>query len=131
MAVTLEDFIARHDELTFGQSTEMGERFVDNHEFSHMRISNSFQSVEEFYSYLDGCDILNTDRLRPQWDTYFMVGQHRRPWETHAIYDTPDSSLPSRATIQLHEATRWSNSCQEQPDCLNRLQWYSSRVDQL
>lgn len=39
----------------------------------HLRIDNPFQSVSEFHAHLDSLDLLDVDRLRPQWDTYFMV----------------------------------------------------------
>lgn len=38
-----------------------------------MSIFNDFDSFEQFHSYLEGLHILNEERLRPGWDTYFMV----------------------------------------------------------
>ncbi|KAG1795742.1 dCMP deaminase [Suillus plorans] len=38
-----------------------------------LKIVNSFDSITELYHHLDSLDITNTNRLRPQWDTYFMT----------------------------------------------------------
>ncbi|KAG2350779.1 dCMP deaminase [Suillus weaverae] len=38
-----------------------------------LKIVNSFDSIAELHYHLDSLDIKNTDRLRPQWDTYFMT----------------------------------------------------------
>lgn len=35
---------------------------------------NNFDSVAALRSYLDDINILDADRLRPSWDSYFMVG---------------------------------------------------------
>jgi dCMP deaminase len=39
----------------------------------NLRIINSFQSLSEFHTHLNSLNLLDPDRLRPQWDTYFMV----------------------------------------------------------
>ncbi|OCH94750.1 hypothetical protein OBBRIDRAFT_810330 [Obba rivulosa] len=37
-----------------------------------LRVVNSFDSVPPLHAYLDDLDVLNPERLRPGWDTYFM-----------------------------------------------------------
>ena len=39
---------------------------------AHLKILNICQSVSNLYTYLDYLDLLNHERLRPSWDTYFM-----------------------------------------------------------
>ncbi|ETW75816.1 hypothetical protein HETIRDRAFT_330049 [Heterobasidion irregulare TC 32-1] len=41
--------------------------------FVTLRVINHFDSVQALHSYLDDLDLLNPDRLRPSWDTYFMT----------------------------------------------------------
>lgn len=75
---TLEDFVREHDREVFGDNAEPDSRGG----FSLLRraspqvklkIVNSFDSIGELYHHLDSLDITNTNRLRPQWDTYFMT----------------------------------------------------------
>ncbi|KAJ2608868.1 Deoxycytidine monophosphate (dCMP) deaminase [Coemansia sp. RSA 1365] len=40
---------------------------------ANVTISNSFSTVTELYEYLDKIDLTNGERLRPSWDTYFML----------------------------------------------------------
>lgn len=47
-----------------------------------LNVTNTFQTLAELYSHLDSLDMMNTERLRPHWDTYFMacrVLRHGRP----------------------------------------------------
>ena len=39
-----------------------------------LHVVNNFDSVTALRSYLDDINILDGDRLRPSWDSYFMVG---------------------------------------------------------
>ncbi|KAF9786662.1 cytidine deaminase-like protein [Thelephora terrestris] len=39
---------------------------------AHLRIDNPFLTVPEFQAHLESVDLLNVERLRPHWDTYFM-----------------------------------------------------------
>jgi dCMP deaminase len=43
---------------------------IMNH--AHLKILNISESVQKLYEYLDQLDLLNHERLRPSWDTYFM-----------------------------------------------------------
>ncbi|ORX91852.1 deoxycytidylate deaminase [Basidiobolus meristosporus CBS 931.73] len=40
---------------------------------AELSILNPFDNVEELHKHLDSLDITNPDRLRPSWDTYFML----------------------------------------------------------
>ncbi|KAG1765136.1 cytidine deaminase-like protein, partial [Suillus occidentalis] len=77
---TLEDFVKEHDREVFGDGDKAGP--TSSGGFSLLRrastqvklkIVNSFDSIAELHHYLDSLDITNTNRLRPQWDTYFMT----------------------------------------------------------
>ena len=45
-------------------------------EYVTLHILNDFATKEELHSHLDTVNLLNTDRLRPSWDTYFMARQN-------------------------------------------------------
>ncbi|KAH7927271.1 dCMP deaminase [Leucogyrophana mollusca] len=38
-----------------------------------LSIDNSFETISELHTHLDSLDMMNLERLRPQWDTYFMT----------------------------------------------------------
>lgn len=38
-----------------------------------LSICNNFPTISSLYAYFDELDLLNEERLRPGWDTYFMV----------------------------------------------------------
>ncbi|KAJ2770859.1 Deoxycytidine monophosphate (dCMP) deaminase [Coemansia nantahalensis] len=40
---------------------------------ANVSIENTFATVEELHAYLDAVDLMNGERLRPSWDTYFML----------------------------------------------------------
>jgi dCMP deaminase len=79
--MTLEDFVREHDREVFGErspgpDSTTGSRFSLLRRASpqiKLKIINSFDSIAEFHRHLDSLDIADTQRLRPQWDTYFMV----------------------------------------------------------
>lgn len=78
---SLEDFIRDHDALVYG-SEDIHRNEREAHALHNMKklvaihIVNEFDSVSALHSYLDDIDLLNGDRLRPSWDTYFMVSVH-------------------------------------------------------
>lgn len=39
----------------------------------NVHVNNSFDSLSALYSHLDDVDLMDVERLRPGWDTYFMV----------------------------------------------------------
>ena len=38
-----------------------------------VKVDNCFPTVEGLWTYLDTLNLLDEERLRPGWDTYFMV----------------------------------------------------------
>lgn len=75
---SLEDFVRDHDALLYGSEELYGHDkdayALDNMmKLSTLHIVNSFDTTATLYSHLDDVDLLNGDRLRPSWDTYFMV----------------------------------------------------------
>ncbi|KAJ1737811.1 Deoxycytidine monophosphate (dCMP) deaminase [Coemansia sp. Benny D160-2] len=40
---------------------------------AHVSIANVFPSIDALHEYLDELDLLNPERIRPSWDTYFML----------------------------------------------------------
>ncbi|TFK56732.1 hypothetical protein OE88DRAFT_1715646 [Heliocybe sulcata] len=77
-AHSLEDFVAENDAHVYGHTT--GKSILHApaslHEVRHMidlQIVNSFASVAAFETHLDALDLLDPNRLRPDWDTYFMT----------------------------------------------------------
>lgn len=72
--MTLEQLVEEHDELMYG----IGPRpsLLGHHELrklAHLTIVNALPTLEQLWAVLDDLDLPNTDRLRPRWDTYFMV----------------------------------------------------------
>jgi len=82
-AMTLDDFIDQHDLLLNGPSTpSLPTSSLARHPQTDFRrvlnlatisICNSFLTISLLHAYLDELDLLNEERLRPGWDTYFMV----------------------------------------------------------
>lgn len=44
-----------------------------------LSIINAFPSIPTFHAHLDKLDLLDPTRLRPSWDTYFMVSASLPP----------------------------------------------------
>jgi len=80
--LALDDFVDQHDLLLNGPSTSLAASHLARHpqtEFRRimnlatMTVCNNVPSIEGLYAHLDELDLLNEERLRPGWDTYFMV----------------------------------------------------------
>ncbi|EGN93125.1 hypothetical protein SERLA73DRAFT_64605 [Serpula lacrymans var. lacrymans S7.3] len=79
--MTLEEFVREHDQLVFRQARqEAAAEEVMNFDIlrdldSLVKISvvNAFSSISALHTHLDSLDLMNKDRLRPAWDTYFMT----------------------------------------------------------
>lgn len=78
--LSLEGFVREDDECVFGIDVNSpssnpkplpGLRGT-NH-LVKLNVANTFQSLSELHLHLDSLDMTNTERLRPQWDTYFMA----------------------------------------------------------
>lgn len=39
----------------------------------NVHVANTFNTFSELHSHLDAIDLLDPERIRPGWDTYFMV----------------------------------------------------------
>jgi len=74
----LESFIEEHDFLTWtaGPSTPQTNNPItslnDLRSFVNVTIVNDVPSVEHLWQHLSELDLLNSERLRPSWDSYFM-----------------------------------------------------------
>ena len=74
----LEKLVEEHDVLMYGESLGLDGRPNPNgHHFlrklANLTVVNSSTTLEQLWANLDGLDPTSTDRLRPRWDTYFMV----------------------------------------------------------
>ncbi|PIA19219.1 hypothetical protein COEREDRAFT_68865 [Coemansia reversa NRRL 1564] len=73
-APSLEDFVAIDDSILYTCCDPPAFSSLDNDDLTaNVTISNSFPTVTELYEYLDKLDLTNGERLRPSWDTYFML----------------------------------------------------------
>ncbi|KAL0240259.1 hypothetical protein I308_106809 [Cryptococcus tetragattii IND107] len=83
--MTLEDFVDAHDSLLHGlPSTQIhalpalaqGQFMSDFRRIltlAHVHVDNNFTDISALNWYLDRLDLLDEERLRPGWDTYFMT----------------------------------------------------------
>ena len=46
-----------------------------------VKVDNCFPTVEGLWTYLDTLNLLDEERLRPGWDTYFMVSPLHTTWK--------------------------------------------------
>jgi len=114
--VSLEKFVIDHDAEVYGR--HLLKTQINGHspiqeleKLVHLRIDNSFQSIPDFHAHLDFLDLLNVDRLRPQWDTYFMVGTAVSSFLSHSplppfipssmLRDPVHSPFPPTPTITI------------------------------
>ncbi|WVN89023.1 cysteine-tRNA ligase [Cryptococcus depauperatus CBS 7841] len=83
--ITLEEFVDQHDSLlhasSFSSSTfptallqkQLSSDFRRVLALAHVHVDNSFTEISALNWYLDRLDLLDEERLRPGWDTYFMT----------------------------------------------------------
>lgn len=72
--VSLKQFVEEHDVLMYGTGPVSPPN--SHHllrQLTNVTVVNSYQSIERLWEYLDQVDLTNPDRLRPQWDSYFMT----------------------------------------------------------
>ncbi|KAI0652103.1 cytidine deaminase-like protein [Trametes meyenii] len=85
---SLEDFIREHDGFYYGtESHAQGSKtnlqtitserrhrvpFRSLNQLASVHVVNSFETLSDFYEHLSELNILDPERLRPGWDTYFM-----------------------------------------------------------
>lgn len=65
-ARSLEDFVINNDSLNTSRPPIVAGT-------PQVSIINDTLTIEELYQRLDTLDLMNAERLRPGWDTYFMV----------------------------------------------------------
>lgn len=95
---------------------------------------NNFTSVPELEEYLEEMNLLDGERLRPGWDTYFMVCPSVMlfiPLRSDFWSSSADLGITSFPTIKLHEAPRRRSASPFKANPIDRIQWYSKRVDEL
>jgi dCMP deaminase len=80
--ITLEQFVSQDDKAVHGYKTIHSSPETsllqptplnDLRSLIHLRVVNDFDSLDQLHTFLDDVNILDQDRLRPAWDTYFMV----------------------------------------------------------
>lgn len=105
--------------------------------YAQLHILNNFETEEELFRHLDNVDLLNAERLRPGWDTYFMVrgigvagGESVTDIQS---FRSPsiDARFAGVIAVELHEASRWRTARAIEAHPLDRLQWHTSWLDQL
>ena len=78
----LDWFVGENDRNIFGLDAELHGQQIRTTALRSLRnlvnvhVANVFDSITALYSHLDDIDLLNPERLRPGWDTYFMVITH-------------------------------------------------------
>lgn len=73
----LESFVKNDDRAIFkiasvDEELNQGASLRELMTLSDISISNTFKDYYSLYTCLEHHDLLNTERLRPSWDTYFM-----------------------------------------------------------
>ncbi|KAI9638560.1 putative dCMP deaminase [Dioszegia hungarica] len=82
--LTLDDFIAEHDTLLNGPPlpTSLPPSTFAHHpqtdfsrvmKLANVSVCNNLPSVPALWAYLDQLNLMDEERLRPGWDTYFMT----------------------------------------------------------
>lgn len=78
----MEEFVREHDEDLYGQtSLSPSKSALSTNSMSlhglqsliNVHIVNGFNTLVELHAHLDSLNLLDPNRLRPTWDTYFMV----------------------------------------------------------
>jgi len=68
---TLEGFVQANDELVFSRDGDFS--LLPPRDVT---VQNTFASVDLLHQHLETLNLLNPERLRPGWDTYFMTLAH-------------------------------------------------------
>ncbi|RKF60170.1 Deoxycytidylate deaminase [Erysiphe neolycopersici] len=67
--LTLEEFLAKSDQHLYGSGSDSGQSLISR---ATVRLLNTSSSLAQLYATLGKLDLKNEDRLRPNWDQYFM-----------------------------------------------------------
>ena len=68
MPPTLEEFVVRNDDHLYNREIGLA-CLIDRAE---VRLVNQMSSMEKLHTALKDLDLANEERLRPNWDQYFM-----------------------------------------------------------
>ncbi|KAG8756312.1 Deoxycytidine monophosphate (dCMP) deaminase [Serendipita sp. 396] len=72
--MNLRQLVEEHDSLFYGHGKDqIGASHHKLRQMADLTIINSFRTLELFTEYLESLNLMNADRLRPQWDAYFMT----------------------------------------------------------
>ncbi|EMD41966.1 hypothetical protein CERSUDRAFT_120846 [Gelatoporia subvermispora B] len=78
VGISLEEFVQDHDYRIYGPSRTVTPEASSSSSLQSLvdlislRVVNAFDALSSLHAYLDELDLLNPERLRPGWDTYFM-----------------------------------------------------------
>ena len=102
-ADSLETFVADDDRVSYGPDSDhvtSAYLFASQH-LCHVNIINSFPKLEQLYSHLEVINLLDMDRLRPSWDSYFMVRASSLLLEPVPRWDTDTCTLYAQKLASL------------------------------
>ncbi|KAG8828462.1 Deoxycytidine monophosphate (dCMP) deaminase [Serendipita sp. 399] len=72
--MNLKQLVEEHDILFYGHSSDqIGPSHHKLRRLTDLTIINSFRTLQPFLEHLDSLNLTNSERVRPQWDTYFMT----------------------------------------------------------
>lgn len=137
--LTLDAFVDEHDLLMNGpsRSNDVPLDILAKHPQTDFRriqavatlqICNDFPRVEGLWAYLDQLDLMNEERLRPGWDTYFMVSRCAPESAAKLTTDPGKSCQPS---VKLHEAARRRSARPVEADPVDGVQRHCTEHAQL
>ncbi|OCF72058.1 dCMP deaminase [Kwoniella mangroviensis CBS 8886] len=81
-SLSLEEFIQHHDTLLNGSLPSIPSSSLSRHpqtdfkrslSLAQISICNNFPAIQDLEAYLDRLNLVDEERLRPGWDTYFMT----------------------------------------------------------
>jgi len=82
-STSLEQFVRENDHIVFGPATRQFQNTDDYNiptialrsmrNLVNVHVNNSFDSLSALHSHLDDVNLMDVERLRPGWDTYFMT----------------------------------------------------------
>ena len=147
-AVSLEDFVFQHDELmntaTSRQPTASDIPTTTPKSclralmsYAHLTIMNSFKAIPELERHLDEVNLLDSERLRPGWDGYFMAScpiptvhmvSHKLIVDSAPLADLGLSCI---AQVELYETPCRRHPRSEQADLEHGIQWDTERGQKL
>lgn len=78
-----------------------------------VKVDNCFPTIEGLWTYLNTLNLLDEERLRPGWDTYFMV---RLSSYAGLMIDARISSITQ---VKLYEAPSWGFTSEVEKDLID------------